>query len=46
VEDVPSVWNKILMAQKTGNSLVQMLITATERQTAVIQRMVRELSLL
>jgi hypothetical protein len=46
VEDVPSVWDEILTAQETGNSLVQMLITATERQTAVMQRMVGELGLL
>jgi hypothetical protein len=36
VKDVPTVWDEILMAQETGNSLVWMLITATERQTAVM----------
>jgi hypothetical protein len=46
MEDVLSVWNKILMAQETSNSLVWMLIMATKWQTVVMQQMVKELNLL
>jgi hypothetical protein len=42
----PRCGTRFSRPKETGNSLVRMLITATERQTAVMQRMVGELGLL